>query len=138
MDVTKRINGYNFEFKETCSACPEQYDVYLEGKQVGYVRLRWGGLRCDYPDVGGDTIYTHNFEDGLLGAFTNNNVRNYHLEKIAESLYNRISQTENLNEKGISQSTVRLGCSKESDRACVCNGVPCGPIRSRTRGRVST
>lgn len=32
-----------FKLKQTCGACPEQYDVYdEEGNQVGYLRLRWG------------------------------------------------------------------------------------------------
>lgn len=30
------------EFKQTCFACPEQYDVYDDFYQVGYVRLRNG------------------------------------------------------------------------------------------------
>lgn len=31
------------DFRQTCGACPEQYDVYdMSNKQVGYVRLRWG------------------------------------------------------------------------------------------------
>lgn len=41
----------------TCSACPEQYDAFLGSKQVGYLRLRGGWFRVDYPDVGGKTIY---------------------------------------------------------------------------------
>ena len=36
------IKGLNF--KKTCDACPEQYDVFKDEKQVGYVRLRWGNL----------------------------------------------------------------------------------------------
>lgn len=28
------------EFRETCGSCPEQYDVFKGGRQVGYVRLR--------------------------------------------------------------------------------------------------
>lgn len=43
---------------ETCFACPEQYEAFDEqGKLVGYLRLRWGIFRVDYPDVGGRTIY---------------------------------------------------------------------------------
>jgi hypothetical protein len=41
----------------TCSACPEQYDAFLDGKQVGYLRLRHGTFRVDYPDCGGECIY---------------------------------------------------------------------------------
>ena len=41
----------------TCGACPEQYEAFLDGKQVGYLRLRHGEFRVDFPDCGGETIY---------------------------------------------------------------------------------
>lgn len=41
----------------TCLACPEQYDVYFENKQIGYLRLRHGNFRAEYPDVGGTSVY---------------------------------------------------------------------------------
>lgn len=44
------IKGLNFI--ETRSACPEQYEVKDEQENmVGYVRLRYGGLTCEYSDV---------------------------------------------------------------------------------------
>lgn len=42
---------------QTCSYAPEQYDAFHKGKQVGYLRLRHGQFRVDYPDCGGETIY---------------------------------------------------------------------------------
>ena len=42
---------------QTCGACPEQYDAYYNGKQVGYLRLRHGYFRVDCPDCGGETIF---------------------------------------------------------------------------------
>jgi hypothetical protein len=45
-------------FVQTCPACPEQYDAVDEtGQQVGYLRLRHGRFRVDYPHNGGTTIY---------------------------------------------------------------------------------
>ena len=41
----------------TCGACPEQYDVFLAGEQVGYLRLRHGFFTARYPDCGGEIIY---------------------------------------------------------------------------------
>lgn len=41
----------------TCSACPEQYDVFDGERQVGYLRLRHGYFRADCPDCGGETVY---------------------------------------------------------------------------------
>lgn len=42
---------------QTCSACPEQYDVYLGDKEVAYFRLRHGFFRADVP-AGGETVYS--------------------------------------------------------------------------------
>ena len=47
----------DIELVQTCSACPEQYDAFVDGKQVGYLRLRWGYFRVDVPDCGGETIF---------------------------------------------------------------------------------
>ncbi len=41
----------------TCSAYPEQYDALLDGRQVGYLRLRHGIFSVRYPDVDGETIF---------------------------------------------------------------------------------
>lgn len=49
------INGY--ELIETCGACPEQYDVFLNDEQVGYLRLRHGRFYASVPDVGGCIVY---------------------------------------------------------------------------------
>ena len=94
--VVIRVSTYNFEFSGTCLACPEQYDVYLEGKQVGYVRLRWGRLYCAYPDVGGEIIYEYNYpeDSSFKGCFDSDDERKYHLELIAQALYNRIFNAE--------------------------------------------
>lgn len=42
---------------KTCSACPEQYDVYKGMVQIGYLRLRHGWFYADYPDCGGETVF---------------------------------------------------------------------------------
>lgn len=56
-----------FELDQTCGACPEQYDVYKNGEQVGYLRLRHGYFRADYPDCGGETVYHANtIGDGIF------------------------------------------------------------------------
>lgn len=54
----------------TCTACPEQYDVFNEGgQQVGYLRLRHGEFRADVPDCGGVTVYeAEPAGDGLFEA----------------------------------------------------------------------
>ena len=77
-------------FVETCGACPEQYDVFKGGRQVGYVRLRWGTVTCDFPDCRGDTIYSHSFEDGWKGNFADDAEREKYLNEIATMLNARI------------------------------------------------
>ena len=85
----------DLEFKQTCGACPEQYDVFKDGKQVGYVRLRWGNLSCRYPDHNGDAIYAESFDDAWKGGFDDANERNKYLLEIANALNNYLEEKEN-------------------------------------------
>jgi len=43
--------------KQTCTACPEQYDAFIENKQVGYLRLRHGIFTVLCPDHHGIIVY---------------------------------------------------------------------------------
>ena len=87
-----RIKG--LDFKCTCSACPEQYDVFDNNENiVGYVRLRWGGLTCEYPDVGGECIYNVSIGgDGWTGCFDSKEQRMHHLNNIADKILERIEK----------------------------------------------
>lgn len=61
----RTINGY--DLVRTCTACPQEYDVYKNGEQVGYLRLRHGTFRADVPDCGGKTVYlSHPKGDGTF------------------------------------------------------------------------
>jgi hypothetical protein len=74
-------------FVLTCNACPEQYDVFIGSKLVGYVRLRWNTLRANYPDVMGKTVYTAELNDwDMQGVFETTEQRDFHLRLIAEAL----------------------------------------------------
>jgi hypothetical protein len=42
---------------QTCWGCPEQYDAYLDGEIIGYLRLRHGSFTVSYPWSGGDVVY---------------------------------------------------------------------------------
>lgn len=55
MSATYTIGGYDL-FK-TCSACPEQYDVFRGDERVGYLRLRHGYFYASVPDVSGRIVY---------------------------------------------------------------------------------
>lgn len=59
------VEGCRLEM--TCAACPEQYDVYFEGSQLGYLRLRHGIFTAEYPDCGGYIVYDASPEgDGVF------------------------------------------------------------------------
>ena len=50
--------GFNkLELLRTSSACPEQYDLLIDGKKVAYFRLRHGEFRVDMPNCGDETVY---------------------------------------------------------------------------------
>ena len=56
---------------------PEQYDVLLNGKTVGYLRIRHGHFTVECPDVGGTLMYEAypagygEFEDAERSYFLN-------------------------------------------------------------------
>jgi len=59
------IKGYHLV--ETCGACPEQYDVYKNNVQVGYLRLRHGYFYASVPDCSNDIVYEANPKgDGIF------------------------------------------------------------------------
>lgn len=80
---------HGFNFTLTCASCPEQYDVTdCNGKQVAYVRLRWGGLSVVVPDVGGELIHDKSYDEAYLGEFPNEEERESQLNIIADKLKN--------------------------------------------------
>lgn len=88
------MNIKGLEFDKTCSACPEQYDVYDEYHNIiGYVRLRWGGIICEYPNVFGEVIYTASVsKDGWAGMFDSEEQRIHHLSAIADKIIEKIKK----------------------------------------------
>ena len=89
-DFSTKLELEGLIFEQTCSACPEQYDVFDGENQIGYVRLRWGHLSASYPDVGGSYVYSAMIGDGgWTGMFTSVSERKEHLTKIALILKER-------------------------------------------------
>lgn len=72
----------------TCFACPEQYDAYdQDDVQVGYLRLRHGFFRVDFPDCGGETLYkAETVGDGIF----EDDERDYHLARAKEAIAARL------------------------------------------------
>lgn len=70
------------ELKQTCGACPEQYDAYLGDEKVGYLRLRHGYFSVEVP-YGGEIIYSANTKgDGLFEE----EERAFHLEMAKKAI----------------------------------------------------
>lgn len=63
------------ELRQTCEACPEQYDAYIDGDRVGYLRLRWGYFSVECPWVNGEQVYEADIGGGYTGSFESNEQR---------------------------------------------------------------
>lgn len=74
---------------QTCGACPEQYEAYDEsGRQVGYLRLRHGYFRVDYPTCGGETIYEASPKgDGIFEE----NEREFYLNQACRAILDKLN-----------------------------------------------
>jgi hypothetical protein len=77
-----------YRLVKTCGACPEQYDVFLGTEQVGYLRLRHGYFRADYPGCGHETVYeAHTRGDG---CFNDDEERDLHLTRAIEAIDKKV------------------------------------------------
>lgn len=87
------INKFEkFELKQTCFACPEQYDVFYGGEQVGYLRLRHGSFTCDYPNSGGETVYWSPVRGD--GTFYDEMERQYHIKRALMAINEKLEEKE--------------------------------------------
>ena len=78
------ING--LEFKQVNAISPESYDVFDGEKQVGYVQLRWGVLKCFTLKYKGRVIYEFVFPDKTDGSFLSDEQRETYLSMIANKI----------------------------------------------------
>lgn len=74
-------------FVQTCQCCPEQYDIYYKGDQIGYLRYRYGVLDLRYRNVAGPCIYKKTIGDNMDGYLGNQRVK--YLKKCARVLKQR-------------------------------------------------
>lgn len=90
-DCTGNFEIDGLRLVNTCGACPEQYDVFRGGEQVGYLRLRHGYFRADYLACGGETVYdAHPYGDGIFAPFE----REDHLRAAVAAINARLAQKE--------------------------------------------
>lgn len=70
-DKTASPTRLHFVLTMTSLAFPEQYDVSLDGRQVGYLRMRHGHFWVYYPDADGTRVYEAELsEDFSHGIFS--------------------------------------------------------------------
>jgi hypothetical protein len=82
------VEGLRFVL--TCIACPEQYEVFDGERQVGYVRLRHGWLRVDYPECGGEVLLENGENDDIGdGMFETDELRDAWLTRAAQAIRSR-------------------------------------------------
>lgn len=92
-DSTKKIMQIlGCELIQTCGACPEQYDVTFNGKQLGYLRLRWGYFTVSYTDCGGEIVYDANYGDEWCGTFYNDEDRENSLHRAVKALLDKLTE----------------------------------------------
>lgn len=66
--VKQRLAEVGLTMNLTCSAAPEQYELFRGDEPSGYVRIRRSHFTVDYPDAGGENLYDGT-ADGY-GGFT--------------------------------------------------------------------
>lgn len=81
-NIKYEIGDYIVE--QTCSACPEQYDVFYDGCEVGYLRFRFGRFAAHYfpdgPDGEWDLVYQKKDWSPLQGCFEDDEERVFYIE----------------------------------------------------------
>jgi len=86
------INGC--QVINTCEGCPEQYDVFKNGKQIGYIRYRWGYFTAYFPDCDGNEVFRKPAGGSLSGEFYSDakDRENYLTAGVNAILYNYSSE----------------------------------------------
>jgi hypothetical protein len=85
--IEKLYLRHGLEIKLSCGACPEQYEVFKDGVQVAYYRLRHGEFTVNAPSVFSEQILT--VEPNGDGIFDDNERLKYltmAMRKVIESL----------------------------------------------------
>lgn len=80
--------------EQTCPACPEQYWAHSGTETIGYIRLRWGHLTCDYlqdgcPRLSDNDIRVVDYyfnEHKFKGSFDTDEERKEWLDKCKDAL----------------------------------------------------
>lgn len=82
------------ELKRTCIACPEQYDMLLNGELVGYFRLRFGCYTVTvrpWTDSAREVI-SELYGDAMTGVFDTDDDRDFYLYRGVVAVLNRLGK----------------------------------------------
>lgn len=60
--------------KQTCYACPSQWEGKTDNGERVYVRYRWGNLSID---INGNGFYSESIGDGLAGVLGYDELKEY-------------------------------------------------------------
>jgi hypothetical protein len=82
-------------FERTSIAFPEQYCVFQNDLHVAYIRLRGGQLYAECPDIDGETVYEHQFENKSKGCFENDEERDKYLKEIGYQIVKWLDENPN-------------------------------------------
>ncbi|KRA41681.1 hypothetical protein [Devosia sp. Root635] len=78
--VYAKLSVSGLRMERTCSAAPEQYEIFRGDDAAGYIRVRWSRFTVDYPSAG-DEILFDGSTDGFA-AFTDSERDSYLLMAI--------------------------------------------------------
>ena len=101
------VTAKDIELVETCSASPEQYDAFYMGKQVGYLRYRFGGFTVECPDCLAledpryERVISEEVGDGMQGRF-DDDVRDKYLLHAKEAIAGWVNRSPD-SESGVDQ-----------------------------------
>jgi len=89
------------ELVETCSCSPEQYDAFLAGEPVGYLRLRYGYFAVECPGPCDGVVYDWDVSehDPWLPRFTEAD-RIVQLQKAREAIADWVNKRRTLVDSG--------------------------------------
>lgn len=90
--IKKQPKLLRFELSCFTYESPEQYIAVFQGQQIGYLRLRHGEFRVDYPDCGDETILYSQEPQGD-GCFEEDE-REYFLMKAKKAIVKKFNEME--------------------------------------------
>jgi len=79
-DIDMVIKGY--QLRMVCPPRPDEYDVFKDGKQVGYLKYRLGKFKAETPISGGKLV----LETIVLNGDFPKNIGNPHLKEAIKAI----------------------------------------------------